>query len=159
MPPQRFVDPVTDVAHLERAALHAADTDLTREATAVEEEPETVGRVEVPLPLPGRAPRPEGFEVEGGVGAARFGHRLPTLEPLAAPQPDLAPRLPVVGLQRSEEYAGTQELESCHALAAIASSVAGSSRPDMSPGASPVTIGTNRAAKHLARCGFSVVRS
>src|SRR5690348_12961138 len=52
VPGERFVDPVTDVPHLERPPLHAAETDLTREATIRQEQPEAVRGVEVTLALP-----------------------------------------------------------------------------------------------------------
>ena len=85
------------------------------------------------------------------------GTRLPPFEPVAAAQPNLAPRLPVVGLQRPQHDPGTDQL--VHALAAIASRVAGSSRPDRSPGASPVTTAriARRSTLALRVFGSAVV--
>ena len=67
----RLVDPVADVAHLERTALHAAEAHLAREAAVGEEQAEAVRGVEVALPFPRRAPRPERLVVECGIRAAR----------------------------------------------------------------------------------------
>ena len=79
LPGQRLVDPVADVAHLERAPLHAAEADLTREAAVEQEEPEAVRGVEVTLAVPGAAPRPERLAVDGGIDAARVGHAAPSV--------------------------------------------------------------------------------
>ena len=106
------------------------------------------------LPLPRRAPRAERLAVERGVGAPGSGTRLPRLEPLAAAQAHLAPRLPVVGAAAAAAARGRRRARVMSALAAIASSVAGSSRPDRSPGASPVHDGADRAAQHLRAAGL-----
>src|SRR5262249_47556678 len=101
-----LVDPVTDVAHLERPALHAPEADLADEPAGQQEEPEPVRGVEVPLPLPRRAPGAERIVIDRRIRTARLGYRLPALEPVAAAQTHLAPRLPVVGLQRPQRDPG-----------------------------------------------------
>ena len=54
LPAERLVDPVADVAHLERTALHAAEAHLAREPAVDEEQPEAVGGVEMALAVPRR---------------------------------------------------------------------------------------------------------
>ena len=110
VPAVRLVDPVADVTHLERAALHAAEAHLAREPAVGEEQSESVRGVEVALPFPRRAPSAERLVVECGIGAARLGHRLPPLQPLPAAQPDLAPRFPIFGAQGPQHHSGAEEL-------------------------------------------------
>src|SRR5262245_10730663 len=107
---QRLVDPVPDIAHLERATLHAAEAHLTGEAAVEQEQAEAVRRIEVALAVPRAAAGAKRLLVERGVDAARIGARLPPFEPLPAAEPYFAPLVPVVGAQRSQHDATTNEL-------------------------------------------------
>src|SRR5262245_5180561 len=134
---ERLVDPVADVAHLERTALHTAEADLAREPTVVQEQSDPVGGVEVALAVPCAAASTERLAFERGIGAARLGSRLPSFQPCTAPDTHLAPRVPVLDAQRPQQHPSADDFG--HDATLIASSDAGSSRPDRSPGASPVT--------------------
>src|SRR5262249_14788404 len=138
---ERLVDPVADIAHLERAPLHAAEADLARETAAVSQEhAEAVRGVEVALAIPGSTARTERLAVERGIDAPGLGTRLPPFEPFATPKADLAPALPVLGAQRAQHDSRPAQLG--HAVTStasrIASTAAGSSSPETSPRSRPV---------------------
>src|SRR5262249_45341330 len=84
--------------------------DLTGEAAIVQEQPEAVGRVEVPLALPGTAPRTKRFAIGHRIGGAEIGPRLPLLEPVATADADIAPRFPVFDSQWAQKHPRADEL-------------------------------------------------
>src|SRR5438067_2059799 len=84
------------------------------------------------------------------LGGDGVGARLPALQPGAAAQAHLAPSVPVVRTQGTEHHARPDELghdersppagaPAAAIAVARASRAAGSSRPERSPGAVPVT--------------------
>ena len=73
----RLVDPVADVAALERAPLHDRQVDLAGEV-AVDEDAVAVAGAELALPLAGAAAHGEGVAALHGVGRAGASGSAPT---------------------------------------------------------------------------------
>ena len=147
---ERLVDPVADVRHLERPALHAAEAHLAREAAVGEEQPEAVRGVEVTLAFPCAAAGAERLAVERGIGAAGLGLRLPPSPATRgtgcgprATRP--SPRAGAAGARRGRRRARASARPPRSRRA-----WPGSSRPDRSPGGVPVATARIARRRTLA---------
>ena len=105
---ERLINPVTDIAGLERTALDRGDVDLAGESVA-DEHPEPESGPEMSFAIANRAPRGEIALVFGRIRRAR-GAWFPLHEPRTRPCTNLAPRRKVLGLERPKGDPSAAEL-------------------------------------------------
>lgn len=107
----RFVDPVTDVAILEWAALDVADVYLTGELSVVDEDAEAGAGAELPFAIAHAAATHECLAVTSNVGVPGERHGFPLGEPVAGTDAHLAPCIEIFCTQRPQRHTGTVQLE------------------------------------------------
>ena len=144
VPGVALVDPVADRRRLERSAVHGAEAHLADEPVVVaEEQAEAVRRVELALAVPRRAPGAERVGVGHGIGrlpgSGRGSHGSSQSRLAGRTSRHAAKSVPRSGRSstRGPTSLGTSWRFTSPPRPAIASSAAGSSSPERSPGGSP----------------------
>src|SRR5262249_57975672 len=95
LPCVQCVDPIAHERRLERSPLHAAEAHFADERAVVQEQPESVRGVEVPLALPRAATGAERLGVGDGVGTPRTARGLPRPEAAATARAHVPPGVEV----------------------------------------------------------------